>query len=180
MYNLKIGITHTYDDNYPIIVKLFKEVLGYTDEEIRQFANTMFMCNVVKNVSLEQAEVILKPFNDNDINLYIVNRRNIPVSFREAGINLTKEPPKDHYYDQPVVSRDQLVNPLTQKAIERQEILSQPDSAFYANVPKCPTCGSTNVQRIGTGEKMVSGALWGLFSTKIRKNYKCNSCKYMW
>lgn len=44
----------------------------------------------------------------------------------------------------------------------------------YANVPKCPTCGSTNIQRIAAGEKAVSGALWGLFSTTIRKSHKCN------
>lgn len=48
------------------------------------------------------------------------------------------------------------------------------------NSPKCPTCGSTNVQPIGTGEKVISGALFGLLSTKIRKSYKCNNCKYMW
>ena len=48
------------------------------------------------------------------------------------------------------------------------------------NKPKCPTCGSTNVQPIGAGEKIISSALFGLFSTKIRKSYKCNNCKYMW
>lgn len=48
------------------------------------------------------------------------------------------------------------------------------------SIPKCPTCGSTNVQPIGAGEKVISGALFGLFSTKIRKSYKCNNCKYMW
>ena len=56
----------------------------------------------------------------------------------------------------------------------------QVTSATSDNQPKCPTCGSINVQRIGTGEKIVSGALWGLFSNKVHKSYKCNNCKYMW
>lgn len=56
----------------------------------------------------------------------------------------------------------------------------QVTSTTLDNQPKCPTCGSTNVQRIGTGEKIVSGALWGLFSNKVHKSYKCNNCKYMW
>ncbi len=34
-------------------------------------------------------------------------------------------------------------------------------STSSANIPKCPTCGSTNVQPIGTGEKVISGAfIW--------------------
>lgn len=49
-----------------------------------------------------------------------------------------------------------------------------------SNIPKCPTCGSPNVQKIGFGEKLESGVLWGLFSPKIHKSYKCKNCKYMW
>lgn len=180
MYNLKMGITHTYDNNYPIVVKLFKEVLGYTEQEIQQFANTMFMCVVVKNISLEQAEIILKPFYDNGINLYLVNQQVTPIAFKEAGIDLVKEAPKDHYYDQPVVSRDQLVNPLTQKMIDRQRILAQSDSAFYANIPKCPTCQSTNIRKIGGVERGASILTFGLFSKKINKTFKCNNCGYTW
>lgn len=48
------------------------------------------------------------------------------------------------------------------------------------NAPKCPTCNSTNIEKIGTGERVVSAALFGLFSRKISKTYRCNSCGYMW
>lgn len=76
------------------------------------------------------------------------------------------------------------INPITGKVDNASyNIMSDTpmvSSSANKNVPKCPTCGSTNVQCIGTGEKAVSGALWGLFSTKIRKSYKCNNCKYMW
>lgn len=53
-------------------------------------------------------------------------------------------------------------------------------SKTEVNIPKCPTCGSTNIQRITVGEKIVSGAVWGLFSNKIHKSFMCNNCKYMW
>ena len=49
-----------------------------------------------------------------------------------------------------------------------------------ANVPKCPTCNSTNVQKISTGERVTSVAMLGLFSKKINKTFKCKNCGYTW
>lgn len=48
------------------------------------------------------------------------------------------------------------------------------------NVPKCPTCGSTNVQKITGLERGISVATLGLFSKKINKSFKCNNCGYTW
>ena len=48
------------------------------------------------------------------------------------------------------------------------------------NKPKCPTCSSTNVQKIGTGERVVSVAMLGIFSKKINKSFKCKNCGYTW
>ena len=45
---------------------------------------------------------------------------------------------------------------------------------------KCPTCQSTNVQRISGLERGVSVAMLGLFSKKINKSFKCNHCGYTW
>ena len=44
----------------------------------------------------------------------------------------------------------------------------------------CPTCHSTNVQKIGAGERAVSVGLFGMFSNKINKSFKCKSCGYTW
>ena len=41
--------------------------------------------------------------------------------------------------------------------------------AQRANVPKCPTCGSTNVERISTAQKAFGFALVGLFSSNLGK-----------
>ena len=50
----------------------------------------------------------------------------------------------------------------------------------FSTGPKCPTCGSTNIRKISTGERMVSVGMLGLFSKKINKSFKCNSCGYTW
>ena len=48
------------------------------------------------------------------------------------------------------------------------------------NKPKCPTCGSTNVKHISTLNRAVSIGVFGLFSSKIGKNYECLNCKSKW
>ena len=46
------------------------------------------------------------------------------------------------------------------------------------NQPKCPTCGSTNIQRISTLKRAAHGYLFGLFSNTARSQFECLNCKY--
>ena len=49
-----------------------------------------------------------------------------------------------------------------------------------SRVPKCPTCGSTNIRKMGGVERGVSIAAFGIFSKKINKTFKCCNCGYTW
>ena len=49
-----------------------------------------------------------------------------------------------------------------------------------SRVPKCPTCGSTNIRKMGGVERGASIAAFGIFSKKINKTFKCNNCGYTW
>lgn len=46
--------------------------------------------------------------------------------------------------------------------------------------PKCPNCGSPNVQKISDMTKGISFALWGVFSNNFGKQYQCATCRYKW
>ena len=48
------------------------------------------------------------------------------------------------------------------------------------NIPKCPTCGSTNIRKIKTGERTVSIIGFGIFSRKANKTWKCENCGHLW
>lgn len=61
-----------------------------------------------------------------------------------------------------------------------QNVVKQEFEVRNENIPKCPTCSSTNVQKIGTGERAVSVAMLGMFSKKINKSFKCKNCGYTW
>ena len=49
-----------------------------------------------------------------------------------------------------------------------------------SRVPKCPSCGSNNISKIGTINRIVSTGLFGLASSKIGKTHKCNNCGTTW
>ncbi len=44
------------------------------------------------------------------------------------------------------------------------------------NLPKCPYCGSTDLNKIGTLGRAVSVGLFGLASGKIGKQWHCKNC----
>lgn len=58
----------------------------------------------------------------------------------------------------------------------------KPEEAFKGNfnVAKCPSCGSTNISKIGFVNRTVSVGVFGLASSKIGKTHKCNSCGTTW
>ena len=49
-----------------------------------------------------------------------------------------------------------------------------------ACVPKCPTCGSKNVQKITNSSRFGSTLVWGIASDKIGKTMECKNCGYKW
>ena len=47
-------------------------------------------------------------------------------------------------------------------------------------VPKCPTCGSSDLSKVSTMATAGSVMMWGLLSQKVKKTWHCNNCKYEW
>lgn len=48
------------------------------------------------------------------------------------------------------------------------------------NKPKCPTCSSTNIKKVSGTSKVISVAMFGLLSQKVKKTFHCNNCGYEW
>ncbi len=48
------------------------------------------------------------------------------------------------------------------------------------NIPKCPTCSSTNLKKITATSKVMNTAMFGIFGTKRHKTFHCNNCGYEW
>lgn len=60
---------------------------------------------------------------------------------------------------------------------------ADPKTAFQTggqNIPKCPTCGSSNIKKISTASKIAGATMFGLFSRTAKSQFKCGNCGYTW
>lgn len=48
------------------------------------------------------------------------------------------------------------------------------------SVPRCPTCGSTNIRKISGTKRWVGTGMFGLASSDLGKTMQCGSCGYKW
>ena len=53
-------------------------------------------------------------------------------------------------------------------------------SSKPSSVPKCPTCGSTDIKKISGGKRWLTTGIFGLASSDVGKNMQCNSCGAKW
>jgi len=51
-------------------------------------------------------------------------------------------------------------------------------STQSTNIPKCPTCGSTDIKKISGTKRWLGTGLFGLASSDLGKTMQCNSCGY--
>lgn len=168
------------EKNVEKFVPLLKSVLGYTDGEINRMIEKQFsLYAIALNLTKEQVRLAFQPFYDIDAPMYISRLDDITGEILEVGVNeeslgLVKQAPKDHYYDEPVISREHLCDP---------DYVRPPRNDIYdikvnkpTSVVTCPYCQSTRVSRISIYRRMVSIGFWGLASSKFGKQWECWDC----
>lgn len=71
---------------------------------------------------------------------------------------------------------------LAQRRIENRAKLEHGKAILeeQTRTPKCPSCGSSDISKIGLVNRAVSTKLFGLASSKIGKTHKCNNCGSTW
>ena len=166
-------------------IPLIKEVFGYTDEEIEGFKEKIFYPPLAINVTLDQLKLALQPFIDHNItiygNEYDDNYKLIETLISARKLGLTPQIPKFHYYDEPIICRNQLVdpyNPPSWNTAWTTGYTFRPESQPSNPTITCPYCKSTNTKKISGLSKAVSVGLFGIFALgKTTKQFHCNNCK---
>lgn len=166
-------------------IPLIKEVFGYTDEELDGFKQKLFFPPLAMDITLEQAKLAIQPFWDNDISIWVAeydeNHTLVKSCIHSKKLGLVSQPPKSHYYDKPVIRRDQLIDPYNPPTWNSAwttgfTFVNEPTNIAKSTI-KCPYCQSTNTKKISGLSKAGSVALFGIFALgKTTKQWHCNDC----
>lgn len=85
---------------------------------------------------------------------------------KEYGNNQFSEEAYQHRLD--VIKKE---NADINRRLEQRTHLQQ-------NLPHCPVCNSTNIEKISIGKKAKGSFLFGIFSSDVRKQMRCRDCGY--
>ena len=91
------------------------------------------------------------------------------VGLQKYGVNLVCEMSK--LKEENPIDFQIKFNELTKPKV----VSSQP-----SGVPKCPTCGSTNIKKISGGKRWLTTGIFGLASSDVGKTMQCNKCGAKW
>lgn len=78
-------------------------------------------------------------------------------------------------FDQEAYNRRKEI--IAQRVKEREVAKGLTQSS---HTPKCPTCGSTNIQKISVTKKAAGAIGFGLFSKTAKSQFECKNCGYKW
>lgn len=67
-----------------------------------------------------------------------------------------------------------------QEKLDEERRKAEEEAAKPVYTPRCPTCGSPDLEKIGTASKVLDVAFWGFASGKVKKTFHCNNCGYEW
>lgn len=89
----------------------------------------------------------------------------------------------EYVKDNPLYDPDEATRSYMKKQADGQKQtawLNQSKQEENNNKPHCPNCKSINICKITTGNRIASGAVFGIFSSNIGKTMKCRDCGYKW
>ena len=137
----------------------------------------LYYCEKCGGVSILDFDVCVQCGNHNSYKLVpdeYIDDYAIKDSLKEQFIeNIVKSSPN---FDQACWNRREAFEEIQN---HNNELLEN-DKANQANVPKCPTCQSTNLKKISATAKVVNTAMFGILGTKRHKTFHCNNCGYEW
>jgi hypothetical protein len=109
------------------------------------------------------------------------------ITWRDRAFDLliyNNELKKEYYvseqrYNELITLRNEVQN--TEYPFVKPEPLEPFNYSYLnSNTPKCPTCGSTNIQKISGTKRWVTTGLFGLASSNVGKIMECKNCGYKW
>lgn len=119
-----------------------------------------------------QNNKLVNQFNAQIFEKYIEPLGQLDTSLVAYKLNMEK-------YGRPTDDIEEIHKQIREKAIYE---LHEGRRIQEENLPKCPTCGSTNIRHISSVERGVNAVLFGLLGNKRKCQFEClnPNCRYRW
>lgn len=116
-------------------------------------------CLLAKQISNDQT-------HSNNYNIYISLVRNKNGSIWEKNIQSI------HSYED--------IDPMIERVNAEIKASASTNTKTRSGGPRCPTCGSDNIEKVGILDRAISAYVLSFLSNKIGKQFKCRNCGYLW
>ena len=130
---------------------------------------------LTESANLDYSSLQLKLFSYFNQYIYFINNSTLVSEVINDDLG-TYDISQDISFKQ---KEDEIIHPNLKFERESREKIQQFEKEKNS-LPKCPTCGSTSIEKISSLNRAVSVGLFGLVSSKIGKTMECNSCGYKW
>ena len=110
----------------------------------------------------------------------ITNKDNKKISGEEYYLNsieLAKKYGND-FSEESYSRRRERIRQRINKFLSSSSVNSTTKTTQPSNIPHCPVCNSTNIEKISLGKKAKGSFLFGFFSSDVRNQMHCKDCGY--
>lgn len=128
-------------------------------------------CNSTDFISEKECKDIIREINSANIILKKILLKN--PTYKSVFDHIINKPKDNFNYlipNKTTETKQEYFDRINKHTINNKKIYT----------PKCPTCGSLNVRKIGTLSRMASVGFFGLGSSKLGKTMECKDCGYKW
>lgn len=73
---------------------------------------------------------------------------------------------------------EEAINGISPERLHQSVIKNEQQQEAFKNLPKCPACGSTKLQKLGIGTRAIDGFFFGRMSPEARAQFWCRNCDY--
>lgn len=149
-------------------------LINFYDNKVKAIA----LVREITGLGLKEAKDLTETYNPVIITgLNIEDAKRVRSMFENKGIEIAIE--EDN------ISTERTILKTLDNNMMQAQNFKQPSKTLNTqdpHLPKCPMCGSTNIQKISDLSRASSILGFGILSKKIGKQWQCNNpkCKHLW
>lgn len=120
------------------------------------------------------------PFCKNIVSCVNITEDDVRILFMASNGNRQLLEAMIDLHDKDIIEYELKMSQFRDQVEQQKSIQNTQSTVKQSNTPKCPTCGSTNIQKISASAKLGGAMMFGIFSKTAKSQWKCRNCGSKW